>query len=760
MVEFKQGIKEQLKQEVQFSEVFQRYYPGNFKGEREENHHCPFHDDENPSMKIDPDHGYCFSCKKRFDIFDLVEKSEGCGFQTAIELIAEEFGNDGGFSPKPTKKEEKKKDFAPSIYLDIESKEISPDLAKILDERKVSQIVQNFIRQNEVKTDGTKLIIPMISKNGEIVGAQDIDLGKTKGERYRIRSGSNMKSGYSVINANGSPTVITESFMDACSVANAYPECKVLNVFSADGGKLENIGGVNDEAVLFFDNYLLEKTSPRAIQEAIKVSPGIKIVDWNLAADGGKDVNDLLINGKPDLIKKMIDSASKENISLLLPESQVEASKGNVNDSTLDKEIEKLNEKHAVIMQNGKFSILNEGFDPVFNRPDISFSSSMDFCNFYKPQKVKDSTKSIADKWLESPGRRKYDGIVFSPGSDVPGYYNLWRGFAVTPQKGDWSLFRDHIFTVIASGDKKIFDYIIAWMTHTVQYPGGDRPGTSIVLRGKQGTGKGIFATLFGSLFGTHFLHITQQGQLTGRFNGHHKDALVLFCDEITWGGDKSAEGVLKGLITEHQIMIEQKGQNAFPIKNHIRLIVASNNDWVIPAGLEERRFLVLDVNDSHMQHHEYFKAIISQMDNGGREGMLHDLLRHDICGCDLRTIPRTSALFDQIFKSMSALEKFWYERLVEGCFAEYLAWEDPIPTHLLYDRFRQYAQDSGVRFRETDSEFGKKIKKLCDCAKRKKKLDSNSRVSCYQFPDLSACRKSFEALVNMEIQWDDIPEE
>ena len=53
-------------------------------------------------------------------------------------------------------------------------------------------------------------------------------------------------------------------------------------------------------------------------------------------------------------------------------------------------------------------------------------------------------------------------------------------------------------------------------------------------------------------------------------------------------------------------------------MKNHIRLMVASNNDWVIPAGPEERRFCVLDVSDRHTQDHEYFKPLFDQMDNGG----------------------------------------------------------------------------------------------------------------------------------------------
>ena len=47
--------------------------------------------------------------------------------------------------------------------------------------------------------------------------------------------------------------------------------------------------------------------------------------------------------------------------------------------------------------------------------------------------------------WMQHPKRRKYQDIGFFPGREVPGFYNLWRGFAVEPRKGDCSKFLDHL---------------------------------------------------------------------------------------------------------------------------------------------------------------------------------------------------------------------------------------------------------------------------------------------------------------------------
>ena len=114
-------------------------------------------------------------------------------------------------------------------------------------------------------------------------------------------------------------------------------------------------------------------------------------------------------------------------------------------------------------------------------------------------------------------------------------------------------------------------------MADAVQNP-SQRPGTAIVLRGKQGVGKGIFCSEFGKLFGQHFVHVQHARHLTGHFNAHLKDALIVFADEAFWAGDKSAEGALKAMVTEDLLPIEFKGKDATYVRNHIRLLVASNN--------------------------------------------------------------------------------------------------------------------------------------------------------------------------------------
>lgn len=430
------------------------------------------------------------------------------------------------------------------------------------------------------------------------------------------------------------------------------------------------------------------------------------------------------------------------------------------NDTQHKEIINKLNEKHAVIMLNGKCLILNEVINPANDLPDVDFSTLPDFKAWYQNQKttivVREQKQeiTIADYWLDHRDRREFSGLVFDPEQKTdPSYYNLWRGFAVTPQKGNWSKMEDHIFKNICSEDTELFQYLMAWMARIVQFPGGDRPGVVLVLKGKQGTGKGMLVNNFGKIFGQHYKHIISPHLLTGRFNDHLKDCLLMFVDESFWAGDKQGEGPLKGMITESHFHVEAKHKQAFLIKNHTNFIFASNNSWVVPADTEERRFFCIDVSDTKIKNSKYFGEIQTQMDNGGREAMLYSLLHLNITDFDFRNFPRREALLNQILHSWPSPKKFWFECLRNGSFGKQNYWPLEYPTADFYELFTTFSKVAGDRFLTQDKMFGKQIRELCPGIERKQKGNGERY---YRFPSLNDCRTALESAVKIRINWNE----
>jgi len=398
-----------------------------------------------------------------------------------------------------------------------------------------------------------------------------------------------------------------------------------------------------------------------------------------------KDFNDLLVSDPSgQTIKTRFDSYQiLSDIDWKPPKKPDRASGEEDNDnsqpgedfpvSTL-KMLQEVNKNHAAVLLGGKFRVIKENIDKKTGRLDVSFMEQGSFSMFYKNKKCwvpyGDSMipSNIGKVWLEWSQRRTYSDVVFSPGNNIDkDEFNLFRGFAVEPAKGDWSLMQEHIFSIICSGDIEIYKYVLAWMADTVQNPGGDRPGVAIVLTGGRGTGKGIFANSFGKIFGGAFIPISSADGFTGQFNMHLSKCMVAFLDEAVWGGDKKSEGRLKAMITEPTMLFQPKGIDSIALANYMRVIMASNEDWVVPAGEDERRFCVLKTSSDKQKDFAYFRAIDDQMKAGGVEAMMHDLLQLDYSGIELRNAPKTAGLAEQVEESLNMPLSFWKEVLSRG---------------------------------------------------------------------------------------------
>jgi hypothetical protein len=340
-----------------------------------------------------------------------------------------------------------------------------------------------------------------------------------------------------------------------------------------------------------------------------------------------------------------------------------------------------LNDKFIIIGNyGGKCLVCEEQNDPVLNRTKLTKMSFDNFRNRYMHRKVQvgldgngnPKYEKVGHWWLNHPNRRQYEMITFAPGKDATdaerGSYNLWKGFACANKPGDCSLFWDHVENNVCAGNEALFKYLTGWMAWTVQNP-AQAGQVAVVLRGGRGVGKSFFAKQFGELWGRHFMQVSNSSHLTGNFNSHLRDVIVLFADEAFYAGDKKHTSILKTLITEDTLTIEAKGVDAEVSPNYIHLIMASNDMHVIPAGGDERRFLVLDVERHNQQDGAYFQAVHDQMVAGGREALLHTLMTYDLKehGFNVRDVPDTDALKEQKSLSLTFEESWWLEKLQDG---------------------------------------------------------------------------------------------
>jgi len=336
--------------------------------------------------------------------------------------------------------------------------------------------------------------------------------------------------------------------------------------------------------------------------------------------------------------------------------------------------VRRINERFCAVLEAGRFTIFMKDTDNTFEPPRQVWMrmSREDFRHFFEDDRTRlpDTSRdvSVAEIWLKHPKRRKYDGIVMDPREPAgTGKLNLWRGWAVEPKAGDWSLLRSLIDETLCGGDEKSGEYVRRWIAFMLQRP-WETPETAIAFRGAEGTGKGTLGRALMRIAGAHGLTVASSAQLAGRFNAHLRNCVFLFADEALWPGQKDAESLLKQLVTEPVISYEAKGRDIVPGRNLVHLMLASNEKWIVPAGADARRFAVFDVSDNRKGDREFFSKLNKQLDEGGLAGMVDDLMSLDLKGWHpALDVPQTAALADQKQRSLSAVMKWWQEILSRG---------------------------------------------------------------------------------------------
>ena len=117
--------------------------------------------------------------------------------------------------------------------------------------------------------------------------------------------------------------------------------------------------------------------------------------------------------------------------------------------------------------------------------------------------------------------------------------------------------------------------------------------------------------------------------------------------------------------------MIEPKGVDPFPMPNRLKIVMATNNDWAVPASADERRYFVLDVSDARRGDRVYFAGLHEAIDGGEAARFLHHLLGLDLGGFDFRDVPQTAALAEQKILTFDSFDSFVFESLREGRFVD-----------------------------------------------------------------------------------------
>lgn len=367
----------------------------------------------------------------------------------------------------------------------------------------------------------------------------------------------------------------------------------------------------------------------------------------------------------------------------------------------------------------------------------------------------------VIDDFMLSPLTICYSGVEFNPRETTANYLNLWVGPTVTPKPGGWELIQAFLLRGICNGNQECYDYLIRYIAHALQKP-WEKPGVMIILIGGQGLGKGTLGQILRKIWRATYLQVNNIDNVTGNFNASLERSFIVFMDEALFSGDRKATNALKSLVTEPVIHINEKHQPSRQTDSYLRIFLATNAEHVKNTERDDRRDFVLRVSEEHKGDTAYWEALYHEIENGGVEAMVHDLIAMDLSKFNVRYKPNTPELVAQKLQSLNPIELWWHDCLYRGqmCLEEgsFIAeseqgWPSFISTHTAIEGVMRVTGGKAYR-KPTTNDIVDSIKRLCPSAVNKQFQSGNIRQRGLALPPLEQARKEFETYIGGSVPW------
>jgi hypothetical protein len=220
------------------------------------------------------------------------------------------------------------------------------------------------------------------------------------------------------------------------------------------------------------------------------------------------------------------------------------------------------------------------------------------------------------NKWIGCTHniRRKDDVDIYPNATDCPkNIFNLWCPFEMeifttpyTYKQTELYSILDHI-KILCNHDITVYDYTIKWIAQMIQYP--HIKSIMLTFISNEGAGKGTLFKLFEKMLGKEkvFETTNPSRDVWGDFNGIMSNCFLVNLNELSKKDSVEAEGKIKGLITDNNLTINQKGIPQYKIKSYHRFITTTNKEEPINSTKGDRRNLIIRSSDEKKGDYIYF---------------------------------------------------------------------------------------------------------------------------------------------------------
>ena len=290
-------------------------------------------------------------------------------------------------------------------------------------------------------------------------------------------------------------------------------------------------------------------------------------------------------------------------------------------------------------------------------------------------------------------------------------FMNQFSGWGVEPKKPDLRI-RLMLRTMYkfwlqegCGGEWGTYKDLMNWIARMMQEP-KTRITTYIVMKGKQGTGKGATGSILRTMVGpVHSLYCPAGTSLFGNFNADIENKVFMDVDECFVKKDEDLDK-LKTLATGPTMRIEDKNKSAYHTDNILHFAISSNKTDPTPIEPGERRTISLEFNKQFTKHKALAKSVafMHETDPNHLEvaaGLLWDMLQRDLTGVNAWDQPhmnqtKLDQMIDGLEKNSPKLT-FMMEIATEGKFKFDAPWQSQYKLSVIFNEYEEWCKDRGI---------------------------------------------------------------
>jgi hypothetical protein len=327
---------------------------------------------------------------------------------------------------------------------------------------------------------------------------------------------------------------------------------------------------------------------------------------------------------------------------------------------------------------------------------------------------------NFINDWMKNnPKQLKYEDIgCFPDPSDCPpNTFNTWRPFAMelvkeyTPNPDALKMIQGHI-KVLCNHDEAVADYMEKWIAQMIQFPAVKSNCPTLIS--KEGAGKGTLLTLISLMIGNekYFETTDPARDVWGDFNSRMSYSYLVNLDELSRKDSLECDGKIKGLITNPNLTINQKGVDPYGIISYHRFFGTTNKEDPLKTSKDDRRNWIVRSSDELIGNKKYFNKMREYLADVNVIKTCYEYFKSipDIKHFNDLPIPVTEYHQEMKEISMSPIES-WLKAYTEQHYY------DKTNPELLgkeqYDLFNEWCRKCNIDYKVTMQAFGVRLKRL-----------------------------------------------